>query len=103
RRDLFLDPAGMNYNSNNGSAGEELEAYARNKWPDIQSDAGIYAYMQFKFKANALPGAGYLNHFRSSEMLLIEAEAKHFLGNDDAAQGLLEELTRDSGRDPEYT
>ncbi len=103
RRDLFLDPNGMAYNTNNGKASPELEAYAREKWPDIQSDAGIFAYMQFKFKANELPGAGFLNHIRSSELYLIEAEAEHFLNNDSKAQDLLEELTRDSGRDPQYT
>lgn len=102
RRELFLDPQGMSYNSNNGTAGKELEAYARDKWTDIQSDAKIVAYMQFKFKANELPGAGYLNHIRSSELFLIEAEAEYFLENEDNAQRLMEELTKDSGRDPEY-
>ena len=59
--------------------------------------------MNFKFQAIAAPGVGHLNHFRSSEMYLIEAEAKHFLGKDKEAAALLVQLTRDSGRDPEYT
>lgn len=103
RRELFLDPKDMDYNRNNGRANDELEAYARQRWPDIQSDARIYALMQFKFKANELPGAGFENHFRSSEMYLIEAEAKYFLKKEGEVQRLLEELTADSGRDPEYT
>src|SRR5699024_5099054 len=99
---LFLDPMDMSYNQNNGRANEELEAYARENWPDIQSDARIYALMQFKFKSNGLPGIGHENHFRSSEMYLIEAEAKHFLGKDEEDQLLLEELNTSTSRDPEY-
>src|SRR5699024_486670 len=56
-----------------------------------------------KFKANTPSGVGSMVYFRSSEMILIEAEAQHFLGNDDQAQDLLEELNVASGRDPQYT
>lgn len=68
------------------------------KLPELQSNADVYAYMQIKIAAEDMPGIGNVNHFRSSEMLLIEAEAKHFLGKDGEAQKLLEELTHDSGR-----
>lgn len=103
RRGLFLDPENFDYNQNNGRAGKNLENKGRALYPDIQSNARIYAYMQFKFVANDLPGVGNLNHFRSSEMLLIEAEAAYFLKNEDKARDLLVELNADSGRDPNYS
>ena len=58
---------------------------------------------QWKFYVFDSPGVGYLPFIRSSEMLLIEAEANHFLGNDAAAQANLVELNKTTGRDPEYT
>ena len=58
---------------------------------------------QWKFYVFDTPGVGYLPFIRSSEMLLIEAEANHFLGNDAAAQANLVELNKTTGRDPEYT
>src|SRR5690606_33924200 len=87
-----------------GEGSPELADHARELYPDIQSTSKVYAYMQFKIKANDLPGVGHLNHFRSSEMYLVEAEAKYFQ-NESAAeiQQLLEELTQTSGRDPGYT
>jgi hypothetical protein len=48
-------------------------------------------------------GVGHVNHFRASEMYLIEAECQYKMGNESAAQKLLEELNVTSGRDPEYT
>jgi len=104
RKGMFLDPAGYAYSSSSGEAGGELSDHARELYPDIQSTSKVYAYMQFKIKANDLPGVGHLNHFRSSEMYLIEAEAKYFQ-NESAAeiQQLLEELIQASGRDPNYT
>ena len=61
------------------------------------------AYMQFKIGAADLPGVGNLNHFRSSEMYLIEAEAKFYTSKETEAQQLLIALNKDSGRDPSYT
>ena len=58
---------------------------------------------QWKFYVFDSPGVGYLPFIRSSEMLLIEAEANHFLGNDVAAQANLVELNQKTGRDPKYT
>ncbi len=58
---------------------------------------------QWKFMTYDTPGVGYLPFIRSSEMLLIEAEANYFLNNAKAAQDYLIELNAKSGRDPEYT
>lgn len=58
---------------------------------------------QFKFWVKDMPGVGYLPLIRSSEMLLIEAEANYFLGNQTDAQANLVELNATSGRNPEYT
>lgn len=58
---------------------------------------------QWKFFVYDSPGVGYLPFIRSSEMLLIEAEANYFLKNEKDAQDNLVELNATSGRDPEYT
>lgn len=104
RRDLFLDPKDYKYTKSTGkvSKGSDLDKLARNLYKDIKSNATVYAYMQFKVKCVDDPGVGNLNHFRSSEMYLIEAEAKYFLGDIAGAQHLLAALTRNSERDPEY-
>ena len=64
-----------------------------------------YFYLggQLKFYVFDTPGVGYLPFIRSSEMVLIEAEANYFLGNASAAQASLVELNATSGRNPEYT
>jgi len=104
RKKLFLNPQGFAYNANTGLASAALSSQARTLFPDIQSNATIYAFMQFKFKANDLPGVGNLVHFRSSEMLLIEAEAKYFQNKPASEiQNVLIELNKTSGRDPDYT
>ncbi len=104
RKNLFLDPEGYDASPSTGKAGPDLDKHAREMYPDIQSNATTYAHMQFKFSANGMPGIGNLNHFRSSEMVLIEAEADYFMGeNDEKIQELLEELTAGTGRDPAYT
>lgn len=104
RKDMFLAPHGMDYNTNTGEAGDQLDAYAREQFPDLKDNSAIYTYMQFKVKNNANPGVGNLNNFRTSEMVLIEAEAKYFNNeNESEVQHLLEELTAASGRDPNYT
>ena len=102
RKDLFLDPLDYSYSSTTGQAGSDLKALAFEKYPDLYSTAKAFAYMQFKIKAEDLPGVGNLNHFRSSEMYLIEAEAAYFSNDEEAAQDALNALTRNSGRDPEY-
>lgn len=66
--------------------------------------AGFY-YLDanLKFYVKALPGVGYVPFIRSSEMVLIEAEANYFLGKTAEAQAALVELNATSGRNPEYT
>lgn len=104
RRGLFLNPTGYTYTLSTGQAGTALAAYGRTLFPLLQSNATLYAYMQFKVKNNDQAGVGHLNHFRSSEMYLIEAEAKYFQNKPAAEiQNLLIELTKTSGRDPSYT
>lgn len=65
--------------------------------------AGVY-YLggQLKFWALDLPGVGNLPFIRSSEMLLIEAEANYFLNNTADAVAALVELNKTSGRNPNY-
>lgn len=103
RRDLFLDPDGFTYNPTTGAAGADLIANARSRY-ELPDNSTFATHMQFKINANDMPGVGNLNHFRSSEMVLIEAEARYFINAADAKiPTLLEELTKNSGRDPNYT
>jgi len=107
RRDLFLNPAGYTYNTTTGRAAKAdgtLYDRAFALRPNLYSTATPYAYMQFKVSLNDQPGVGHLNNFRSSEMYLIEAEAKYFQNKPATdIQNLLIELTKTSGRDPAYT
>lgn len=102
RRALFLDPGQLAYSTVTGKAGTDLINKAKGLFPDIYSTMPVYAYMQFKFKATDVTGAGDVNHFRSSEMMLIEAEAKYFLKDEKGAREALIALTKDSGRDESY-
>ena len=105
RKGMFLDPTGYEYNKTTGKAdkGSDLEKLARSLYPDIYETSKIFAYTQYKVKCNDMPGVGHLNHFRSSEMYLIEAEAKYFLNDEVGARAALSTLTKDSGRDTEYS
>jgi len=103
RKGLFLDPKGYSYNTSTGQANSALKAHAFELFPKLYSTSKAFAYMQFKVAAEDLPGVGNLNHFRSSEMYLIEAEAKYFLDNPTEAQNALIALNKTSGRDPLYT
>ncbi len=105
RRDLFLDPLDYTYTTSTGAAGSSstLRPYAYSLYPILESNgSNVFAYMQFKISSAEQVGIGHLNHFRASEMYFIEAEAQYFLGNEGATRNLLNELTRDSGRDPAY-
>lgn len=64
-----------------------------------------YMYLggQLKFYVFDTQGVSYLPFIRSSEMVLIEAEANYFLNNEPDAQAALIELNATSGRNPEYT
>lgn len=105
RKGLFLDPEDMSYSQTTGQAtkGSDLWNKAHELFPDLPTANPITAWYSFKFKCIDNIGVGHLNHFRASEMILIEAECQHKLGNDQAAQSLMEELIASSGRDPEYT
>jgi hypothetical protein len=107
RRNLFLDPTGYSssHNTTTGQAskGSALYNLAFSKFPKLDASSSIFAWMQFKVANNANPGVGDLNHFRSSEMYLIEAEAEYKNGNETRTRDLLIELTKTSGRNPDYT
>ena len=64
-----------------------------------------YMYLggQLKFYVFDTPGVSYLPFIRSSEMVLVEAEANYFLNDETAARAALVELNATSGRNPEYT
>lgn len=62
-----------------------------------------YLDANLKFWVNDQPGVGYVPFIRSSEMVLIEAEANYFLNNTVDAQNALIELNATSGRNPNYT
>lgn len=102
RTQLFLNPKDAPYNVEIGlvEKDSELEQRAREFRGDIDPAAKIYAYMQLKIKANAMPGVGDLVHIRASEMYLAEAEAKYFMGDESGAIALLETLNQK--RDPDY-
>lgn len=105
RRDMFLDPEDFSYSKSTGLAtsGSDLYKKAFAKFTDLPATAKICAYQQFKFQCLDGVGVGHLNHFRASEMVLIEAECQYQLGNESAAQDLLEELLVSTGRDPQYS
>lgn len=71
---------------------------------DAPYQAGYY-YLgaQLKFYVFDTPGVSYLPFIRSSEMVLVEAEANYYLNDAPAAQAALVELNATSGRNPEYT
>lgn len=62
-----------------------------------------FAYSSLKFQATALPAVGCIPMFRSSEMLLTQAEANYHLGNIADAQSNLVALNATSLRDASYT
>lgn len=63
----------------------------------------MYLGGQLKFYVFDTPGVSYLPFIRSSEMVLVEAEASYFLNNEAGAKAALMELNATSGRNPEYT
>lgn len=106
RKDMYLDP-GPDFILDNNSITLNSKKHAniiakyRAKYPDIDQNAILQPYMQFKVGVAGQPGIGQLNHFRSAEMYLIEAEALHKLKKDSEAQAILVELNAE--RNPSYT
>lgn len=98
--------AGDNEGSNNGMLIDDESydmavAYTKQVMP-IATEQN-FAYANLKFQCTAQPAVGCQPIFRSSEMLLIEAEANYFLNNADAAQKALVQLNTETGRDVTYT
>lgn len=105
RKGLFLDPKTDKYNTTTGFATTGSELYKRGfaMREGIAGTAKIAAWMQFKFACSDGVGVGNLNHFRSAEMYLIEAEAEYKLGHEELSRAALIALTKTSGRDSKYT
>lgn len=82
----------------------KAESYITANFPDM-SVTPYNSYTSLKYACEGMPGIGSIPLIRSSEMLLIEAEANYFLNssNPKLAQDNLIELNKNSGRDPEYT
>lgn len=102
RKSMFLDPEDNSYSQTVGTVNKEFAAIVRGKHPTMIKSHQIAAYHSFKFSINGSIGVGYINHFRSAEMMLIEAEANYFSGDEAGAKNLLTQLTRDSKRDKAY-
>ena len=107
RKGLFLDPTGYesDYSTSNGKITSKSALWykAFEQRPDLPEANALCAWYNFKFKCLDGIGMGHLNHFRASEMVLIEAECQYMLQNEDAARKLLVELIAGTQRDPEYT
>jgi hypothetical protein len=82
-------------------------AYANSRTPSgfaaPYQSGYFYLNGQLKFWVFDSPGVAYICHIRTSEMVLIEAEANYFLGNESAAIEALIRLNKTSGRNPEYS
>ena len=95
----------------NDALWDEVDAYVANRHNSSAASnmerpyqpGYYYVGGQTKFYVFDTPGVGYLPFIRSSEMVLIEAEANYFLGNEAAAQAALVELNASTGRDANYT
>ncbi len=86
---------------------EKVYAYMKKMTPSglVDPYKSGYAYLDghLKFWVTDTPGVSYLPFIRSSEMVLIEAEANYFLNDIPSAQNALIELNKTSGRNPNYT
>lgn len=106
--DLGYGILGMGYDEKKADAlWEEAAAYCQKmavSGLEAPYQAG-YMYLggQLKFYVFDTPGVSYLPFIRSSEMVLVEAEANYFLNDETAARAALVELNATSGRNPEYT
>ena len=108
RKQMYLIPTGAELKQFSTSTGKVTSnsTLSKRAWntygSKLYGTSTLYAYMQFKFQAMALPGEGHINNFRSAEMYLTEAEAYcHIAGKEADAQRLLVELNKE--RNPQYT
>lgn len=109
----LTDPANMQQTwgylgAGNDALWEEVADYVASVTPSGLAPAYVTGYFylggQLKFWVFDSPGLSYLPFIRSSEMVLIEAEANYNLpGGEAAAQAALVELNATSGRNPNYT
>lgn len=103
RKAMFLDGSLYPYSKVNGNLSKTADANAvRAAHPTMLPSHSVAAYMSFKFSINGSVGVGYINHFRSAEMYLIEAEAKFHQSDIAGAQAVMNKLIKDSGRDASY-
>lgn len=109
----YLDVvAGDEAGSHNGEfsdqeAYDKANDYVKSLIKSKQLPAGTpeqaFSYANLKFQATAQPGVGCQPIIRSSEMVLIEAEANYHLNKATDAQANLVELNATSGRQPSYS
>lgn len=85
------------------TAAAYIAAHTPSGMTEAYQSGYYYINAQLKFYCTDTPGVMPISLIRSSEMILIEAEANYFLGNTSAAQASLVELNATSGRNPEYT
>jgi len=95
RKDMYLDPGDVAYTSVGGiAANTDLARSVYAAHPSMTSAHTLAAYMSFKFSIDGSIGVGYINNFRTAEMLLIEAEAKYFRNDADGARQTLNTLNQ---------
>lgn len=108
RRALWLEPtpeeyADKNLSKTTGQSTGLLATRAKKEYADkIYETSLIFMYMQFKHRAEFMPGGGSFNLFRLAEMYLTEAEALcHQGGKEQEVQKLLKDLNK--AHNPGYT
>lgn len=93
RRDLFLIPQNdTEFKEMNASTGRTTKGTMFTRGQNsgyVYGTSYIFGYMQFKLRAEFMPGGGCFHLFRAAEMYYIEAEAKCHLNDYAAAQDLL--------------
>lgn len=101
-KDVIVTTAGKTTTKFSDSEAQALAtAYVKKTVPNALTQK--FAYASLKFQVTALPAVGCIPMFRTSEMLLTQAEANYHLGNIADAQANLVELNATSGRDASYT
>ena len=102
-----LDAVGNSYVLKNAALYSEVDAYIKRmavKNVTVPLKAGLYHVGdQIKFYVFDTPGVSYLPFIRSSEMVLIEAEAAFKQNKTAEAQAALNTLNADTGRTPGYS
>lgn len=102
-----LDAVGNSYVMKNEALYSEVDAYIKRmavKNVTVPLKAGLYHVGdQIKFYVFDTPGVSYLPFIRSSEMVLIEAEAAFKQNKTSEAQAALNTLNAETGRTPGYS